>query len=108
MATVAPMPGIGWSEHEREHIGRLEALCRDAPDWETECSQTDAGDPWCVVYDRRHHRTLLHIARIDRRYLIVWPEQQKSVRTATIAKAVDMAVADIGPQIGFPRTSGRG
>jgi hypothetical protein len=57
------------------HIGRIEALCRDAPDWELECSHTDAGDP----------------------------EQQKSVRSATIAKAVDLAIAEIAPEIVSPR-----
>jgi hypothetical protein len=107
MSKLAPS-GTDWLEHEREHIRRLEALCQDAPDWEMECSRTDVGDPWCVIYDREHHRIVLHIARIDRRYLIVWPDQQKTVRTATIAKAIDIVVAEIGPQIAFPRTSGRG
>jgi hypothetical protein len=106
MAKMTPLPGVDWSEHEREQVNRLEALCKNAPHLELECSRTDAGDPWCVIYDREQHRTVLHIARIDRRYLIVWPDQQKSVRTATIAKAVDIAVAEIGPQIAFPR--GRG
>jgi hypothetical protein len=64
MTKMTPLPGIDWSEHEREQVSRLEALCRNAPHLELECSRTDAGDPWCVIYDREHHRTVLHIARI--------------------------------------------
>jgi hypothetical protein len=102
MSKLAPS-GSDWNENEREHIGRLAAVCREAADWEMECNRSDAGDPWCIVYDRKRDRTVLHLARIDRRYLIVWPEGSKPVRMATIAKAVDTALTEIGPQIAFGR-----
>ena len=41
--------------------------------WSLDCDHTDAGDPWCVIYDQQHHRIVLHIARIERRYVVVWP-----------------------------------
>ena len=66
-----------------------------------ECSHTDAGDPWCVIYDRREHRIVLHIARIDRRYVVVWPTRQRSVNTPTMEAAfsclsTELAVRGIG------------
>ena len=38
-----------------------------------ECSQTDIGDPCCIVYDHEHPRVILHIARIESEYVVVWP-----------------------------------
>ena len=55
---MAPSPGTDWTEDERAHIGRLETLCRSTDHWEMECSFTDAGDPWCVIYDLQEHRIL--------------------------------------------------
>jgi hypothetical protein len=60
-----------------------------------ECSHTDAGDPWCVIYDQHEHRIVLHIARIDRRYVIVSPILQRSVTKATMTAAVDLAVSEM-------------
>ena len=55
-----------WSESERAEIGRLEKVCDASEHWTLECSHTDVGDPWCIIYDQEHHRTVLHIARIVR------------------------------------------
>ena len=70
-------------------------LCRKTEHWELECSHTDAGDPWCVIHDRQEHRIVLHIARIDRRYVVVCPTRQQSVATPTIDRAIDMALAEL-------------
>jgi hypothetical protein len=95
MAGMAPSPGTDWTDNERAHIGRLEKLCRGTEHWEMECSFTDAGDPWCVIYDLQEHRILLHIARIDRRYVVVWPPRQRSVNMATMEAAVDKALTEL-------------
>jgi hypothetical protein len=60
-----------------------------------ECSFTDAGDPWCVIYDCHENRIVLHIARIDRRYVVALPLRRPSVNTATMKIAVDMALAEL-------------
>jgi hypothetical protein len=39
-----------------------------------------------------HHRIILHIARIERQYVVVWPREQRSAKTAIMALAVDMAL----------------
>ena len=49
--------------------------------WSLDCDHTDAGDPWCVIYDEQHHRIVLHIARIERRYVVVWPWESRSAET---------------------------
>jgi hypothetical protein len=95
MVGIAPSPGTDWTDDERAEIDRLEALCRSNKHWELECSHTDAGDPWCVVYDRQHHRIVLHIARIERRYVVVWPARQRSMSAATLEKAINIALSEM-------------
>jgi hypothetical protein len=60
-----------------------------------ECNHTDAGDPWCVLYDRRCDIILLHIARIDRVCVVYWPLRQRSITTATIEAAIEFALCEI-------------
>jgi hypothetical protein len=57
-----------------------------------ECSHTDIGDPWCIVYDSEHHRIILHIARIESQYVVVWLRERRSAKTAIMALAIDMAL----------------
>ena len=95
MLNLAPGPGNYWTEEEHAHISRLEALCRDVGHWELECKHTDVCDPWCVIYDKYQHKVVLHVARIDRRYIVVWPLQQRSVSRATMAAAVDLVLAEM-------------
>jgi hypothetical protein len=63
---IVPFPGTDWTNDERAEIRWSEKVCDASEDWSLECSHTDAGDPWCVVYDRHQERIILHIARIDR------------------------------------------
>ena len=87
-----PLSGKNWSEHERAEIGRLEAVCSETNHWSLDCDHTDAGNPWCVIYDHQHHRIVLHIARIERRYVVVWPREGRSAETPNMTAAVEMAL----------------
>jgi hypothetical protein len=87
-----PLRCKNWSEQERAEIGRLEALCSGTDRWSFECDHTDAGDPWCVIYDQQQHRIVLHIARIERRYVVVWPREGRSAETPSMTAAVEMAL----------------
>ena len=87
-----PLRGKNWSEHERAEIARLEAVCSATDQWSLECDHTDAGDPWCVIYDQQHHRIVLHIARIERRYVVVWPRDGRSAETSSMTAAVELAL----------------
>ncbi len=95
MDQLPPGKGQDWTDAERAEIRRLEQVCRDAAHWELECSHTDAGDPWCVIYDRHSHRIVLHIARIDRRYVVVSSTQGRSGSKATMAAAVELALSEM-------------
>jgi len=94
MATLPPEHG-DWTHWEREHIGRLEAVCRCTNDWTLESGKSDDGDPWCIVHDERDHTVLIHIARIDRRYLVAWPQRNWSASMATIEAAIDFALREM-------------
>ena len=95
MDQLPPRNGHDWTDEERAQIRRIEQVCRDVAHWELECSHTDAGDPWCVIYDQQEHRIVLHIARIDRRYVVVSPTLQRSASKATMAAAVDLALSQM-------------
>jgi hypothetical protein len=89
---IPPRPGSDWTDGEKAEIRQLEQLCHASEDWSLECSHTDAGDPWCIIYDQHQQGIILHIARIDRRYVLVWPREQRSEKTAIMAVAVDLAL----------------
>ncbi len=95
MDQLPPANGRDWTDKERAQIRRLEQVCRNAAHWEMECSHTDTGDPWCVIYDRDQHTIILHIARIDRRYIVVWPPRQRSATMTGMEAAVDAALAEL-------------
>jgi len=57
-----------------------------------ECSHTDTGDPWCVIYDQHEQGIIFHIARIDRQYVVIWPREQRSEKSAIMAVAIDIAL----------------
>jgi hypothetical protein len=93
---VTKLPSRGeWTSEELGEIDRIRAICAKRGDLELECSHTDEGDPWCVVYDPTRGRIVLHIARIARCYIIVSPRQTKSTRSTSIAQAVETALTDL-------------
>jgi hypothetical protein len=89
---IAPS-ATDWIDRERVEIDRLRALCDGIPAWELECGHTDAGDPWVVIYDQQDDLTVIHIARIGGRYLVVRPQEGWSDSKATIKAAVDISLA---------------
>jgi hypothetical protein len=93
MSSLAPPAGSSWTTQELAQTERLSAACKGH--LELECGHTDVGDPWCIVYDKQHHRVVLHLARIDRRYVIVWPLEQRSMETARLKAALDMVRATL-------------
>ena len=92
--SVLPPRG-DWTQQELWEIDRIRAQCQKQPGFELECSHTDEGDPWCIVYDRQRERIILHIARIDRCYVVVSPRQSKSARASSMADAVETALRDL-------------
>ena len=86
---------VEWTSEELREIDRIRAVCVKHGDLELECSHTDEGDPWCVVYDQTRGRIVLHIARIDRCYIIVSPRREKSARSHSMAEAVEIALTEL-------------
>jgi hypothetical protein len=93
--TTRPLPDQDWTDSERAEIRRLEKVCDASEHWTLECSQTDIGDPWCIVYDQEQHRNILHITRIEGQYVVVWPREHRSAKTAIMALAIDMALEEL-------------
>ena len=90
--TPLPPSRQDWSESERAELRRLEMVCEATDHWKLECSHTDVGDPWCIVYDQEEHRIILHIARIERQYVVVWPGENRSAKTSIMAVAIERAL----------------
>jgi hypothetical protein len=72
MAQILKLRPHDWTADEKSQIERVRDLFCD-PRWDVECSHTDEGDPWCIVYDQERGAIVLHVARINRRYVVVWP-----------------------------------
>jgi hypothetical protein len=89
LSLIPPSRGK-WTVEEERELDRIRALCGLDSHIRVECGETDEGDPWCIVYDRDQRRILLHIARIDRCYFVVWPTQARSARSASLSCAVDL------------------
>lgn len=95
MFSLAPRSGQGWTAEELNQIARLKEACRSI-DWcRLECSHTEEGDPWCVIYDQRDESILFHIARIDRRYVVAIALERQLRRTANMVNAVDLGLERI-------------
>lgn len=92
MPALAPSSGHEWTKYELAEIGRLRKAYESFEGWQLECSHTDEGDPWCIIYDQLNQRPILHVARIDRRYVVAWPAERVSKWTATIPAAIDVAL----------------
>jgi hypothetical protein len=95
MPNLAPSRCRDWSRDERAYVTRISTLCRLGTRLELDCQCTDEGDPWCIVYDRFLDRVVLHLARIDRRYVIAFPRQQRSETRASMAAICEIAVNEI-------------
>jgi hypothetical protein len=61
----------GWSQQELREINRIRAVSGNELQLELVFGESDEGDPWCIVCDHEH--VVLHIARIDRSYVIASP-----------------------------------
>jgi hypothetical protein len=94
---LAPSTGREWTEAELVEIHRLKVSCEKRRHYALTCDQTDAGDPWCVIHDRSLDSIVLHLARIDRRYVVVFPSDKTAARWfSTIRAAIDLALQQVG------------
>ena len=84
-----------WSVPESIQIERIRYLCEKCPQMEFDGGHTDEGDPWFIVYDRERKQVVLHIARIDRRYVIVRASRQKPLAVTSLSAAVNAALDDL-------------
>ena len=92
-----------WSYLERCELDRVGAKCERYPQLELEGGHTDEGDPWCVVCNQEDEGVILHIARIDGRYVIIWPGEPRVQRTSSIAAAVAIALTGLDHVARLPR-----
>lgn len=90
MTSLVPNSGRDWTEDERSEINRLQRACELTGSWHLECDHSESGDPWCIIYDREL-QVIVHIARIDRRYIVVFPPEPP-LRSAIMKNAVDLVL----------------
>ena len=95
MPSWAPADQGCWSDWELCEIDRIRAACEECAALELEGGNSDEGDPWCIVYDRERKLVVLHIARINRRYLVVGPCQSRIHRTTYLTAAVETALREL-------------
>jgi len=93
MTTLVPEASLAWTVAERAEIILLRGACGQTEHWRLECSRTEAGDPWCIIFDERQRKTIVNIARIDHDYVVVWPSRGQTAKVGTMAAAVELALA---------------
>lgn len=100
-----------WTDRERREISRLETVCAANQGWALGYGCAEAGDPWCIVHDQEGD-VVVHIARIDRRYLVAWAQGQQPAQFATLKAAVDLVLGCVeqwhGPTAGARRNASAG
>jgi hypothetical protein len=84
-----------WSTPERIQIERIRYVCDKCPQLEFDGGQTDEGDPWFLVHDRVLEQVILHIARIDRRYVMARASRSKPLTAASLSAIVDAALDEL-------------
>jgi hypothetical protein len=94
-----PAYGRGWTQREVRAINRVRAACEKYPHLEMVAGESDEGDPWWILCDREGERILLHIARIDRCYVIAWPCRCRLRRIASIVAATDLALSGLDREL---------
>jgi hypothetical protein len=94
-----PAHGRGWTQREVCAINRVRAACEKYPQVEMVAGESDEGDPWWILCDREGERILLHIARIDRCYVIAWPCRCRLRRIASIIAATDLALSGLDREL---------
>jgi hypothetical protein len=57
--------------------------------------QTDEGDPWFVVYDCDREQVVLHIARIERRYVMARASRSKPLTAPSLSATVEAALDEL-------------
>ena len=95
VACGPPIHHGGWSIPERIQIERIRYLCEKCPQLEFDGGQTDEGDPWFIAYDREREQVVLHVARIDRRYVMVQATRRKLLTATILSAVVDAALDDL-------------
>lgn len=100
MTNVLRLRRRDWTDSERVALSVLEQYCADK--YVLECSHTDEGDPWCVVFIKGRHEILLHVAKLDRGYVAVSPLEHRSMCTNSFHDAIRFGLAAL------ERTSGIG
>jgi hypothetical protein len=70
----------GWSQHELVHLHRAAKALRDAGlCLKTDSGKTDEGEPWFVFWDADSCEVIVHIARINRKYVVWFPNRNDSL-----------------------------
>jgi len=92
--SVTPRRG-DWTDQELCQLERIRAECSALLGFELECAHTYEGDPWFLVYDRDREQVVLHIARIDRRYVMARASWPKPLTVASLSAAVDAALDEL-------------
>jgi hypothetical protein len=90
---LTPLGGQNWTHEELIELARLETTCHGVDSRQFAFGNTDEGDPWCVIYNQRQQRAEVHVARIDRHYVVAVPVERRSRWTTTLGAAVDLALA---------------
>ena len=85
---LAP-PSANWNSCEQSELNRL-AAAYPPPHFDIQFGITEDGDPWCAVSDSGLDRVIVHIARLSRSYVVIFPDRNLNKKVAHIKTAIDL------------------
>ena len=83
---------------ELQAIHCIRDACKAFLAIELEGGHSDEGDPWCIIHDSKRRQVILHIARIDRHYVVVCPGRSQVYRISYLTAAVEAAFRELEPR----------
>lgn len=93
MKTVAKLAPdrIPWTMRELVRLIQIRrALVRSGLSVQCEHGTSDEGDPFTDFCEVRTGKLVVHVARIDRRYVIAWPDVSNVTRTHDLGRVFDL------------------
>lgn len=84
---LAPGDGRDWTQRERADIKKLGLAVRNLLGCSLVFGRSDAGDPWCAFFGP-DEACILHLARIERKYVVADPQANRCVSSPTLAGAI--------------------
>ena len=90
-SSIIPRRGP-WTQQGLRELDRIRAECTPHSSFD---AVIDEGEFWCIVWDREREFVVLHIARIDCRYVMARANHPKLFTAPSLSAAINAALDEL-------------